>query len=105
MTPTALTPPPPASPPRPDPRADLHAQARALETAFLAEMLKSADTVRMASGLEGADEVQPFEPFLAEAQARALVAAGGLGLTESLVAALARATDRTNNGATHGARA
>lgn len=75
-------------------RSTLRAQARALETAFVAEMLKAAGTVRMQSGLEGSDEVQPFEPFLAEAQARALVAAGGLGLTDSLVAALARQAGR-----------
>lgn len=89
-----LTPPAPRPTGHADPRADLRVQARALETAFVAEMLKTAGTARMQSGLEGADEVQPFEPFLAEAQARALVAAGGLGLTDSLVAALARRADR-----------
>jgi Rod binding domain-containing protein len=84
---------PALTPNRPPERAELREQARALETAFVAEMLKAAGTVRMQSGLEGSDDVQPFEPFLAEAQARALVAAGGLGLTDSLVAALARRTD------------
>lgn len=85
-----ITPLPPSNPPRPDVAAPLRAQAQALETAFLAEMLKAAGTVRMAPGLSPDEGEQPFEPFLAEAQARALVARGGLGLTEALVRALER---------------
>ena len=81
----------PAGPPRPP--ADLRAQAQALETAFLAEMLKAAGTTRMGTGLPDGAADSPFEPFWAEAQARALVAAGGLGLTEALVAGLARRAD------------
>ena len=80
--------PPLAAPTRPAP--DLRAQAQALETAFLAEMLKSAGTAGMGTGLPGGAQEQPFEPFWAEAQARALMAAGGLGLTDSLVAGLER---------------
>jgi peptidoglycan hydrolase FlgJ len=85
---------PPAAPPPapipPDRLARIRAQAQALETAFLAEMLRSAGTVRMGSGLPDQSPEAPFDPFLAEAQARALMAAGGLGLTESLVSALIR---------------
>ena len=81
-----------APPPRPtgDGRAALRAQAQALETAFLAEMLKAAGTVRMDTGLTEGQDDPPFTPFLAEAQARALVARGGLGLTEALMSALER---------------
>lgn len=71
------------------PTADVAARARDLETAFLAQMLKAAGTVRMGSGLPGAEADQPFEPFWAEAQARALMAAGGLGLAEVLARTLA----------------
>jgi Rod binding domain-containing protein len=78
----------PALPARPSP--DLRAQAQALETAFLAEMLKASGMARMGTGLPGGAEDSPFEPFWAEAQARALMAAGGLGLTDSLVAGLTR---------------
>lgn len=79
---------PPPTAARPDPLAPLRAQARALETAFLAEMLKSAGTARMGPGDDAPGSA--FEPFLAEAQARALVQRGGIGLEEPLVRALAR---------------
>lgn len=83
----------PTAPPLPRPApGGLHAQAQALETAFIAEMLRASGTVRMSSGLtEGGDTagVQAFEPFLAEVQARALMQSGGLGLTQALSAALA----------------
>ena len=82
---TAVTRPPQTQP-------DLRDQARALETAFLAEMLKTAGTARMGNGLPDAPADGPFDPYWAEAQARALMAAGGLGLTDPLVAGLARRT-------------
>lgn len=85
---------PPA--PRPPPGAasrpsDLRQQAQALETAFLAEMLRTAGTARMQGHPAEGGRDLPFDTFLAEAQARALMAGGGLGLTESLVRSLLRA--------------
>lgn len=87
-----MIPPLPAARPGhlPPTRTDLHAQARALETAFIAEMLKAAGTARVDSGLSDASADSAFDIFWAEAQARALMAAGGLGLTESLLAGLER---------------
>lgn len=68
----------------------LRRTAQALETAFLAEMLKAAGTVRSPEGFDGGPGEAQFASFMAEAQARALVAAGGLGLTEAIMATLAR---------------
>jgi len=73
------------------PPQDLMASARAFETAFLAEMLLAAGTTRTGEGAESGPS--PFESFMAEAQARALVAAGGLGLTAPIAAALSRRAD------------
>ncbi|KFI33420.1 flagellar rod assembly protein FlgJ [Haematobacter missouriensis] len=63
----------------------LRAAAAALEGAFLAEMLKSAEVKSDLGG--GAGEAQ-FASFLREAQAKQLVCAGGVGLSESLFTAL-----------------
>jgi len=81
---------PPPQPNRRPPEPDLLRSARALETAFLAEMLKSAGTARPAESLGGGAGEEQFTSFLAEAQARALVAAGGLGLTEVIAESLRR---------------
>jgi Rod binding domain-containing protein len=73
--------------PAPD-TADLRAVARALEAGFLEEMLKHAGfgEARGAFG-GGVGEAQVASLLRAE-QARALVARGGLGLSESLFQAL-----------------
>jgi peptidoglycan hydrolase FlgJ len=73
-----------------NPRPDLRRSAQALETAFLAEMLKAAGTVQTPDGFDGGPGEAQFATFLADAQARALVAAGGLGLTSAIEAALSR---------------
>ncbi len=75
---------------RPHARSELMQTARGLETAFLAEMLKAAGTVRSSQDTEGGSAEDPFTSFMADAQARALVAAGGLGLTPVIAASLAR---------------
>jgi peptidoglycan hydrolase FlgJ len=80
--------PPPRSGPAPS-TADLQRTARALETAFLSEMLKAAGTARPAEGMDGGPGEAQFASFMADAQARALVAAGGLGLTDAIATALA----------------
>ncbi|ADO43482.1 rod-binding protein [Ketogulonicigenium vulgare] len=74
------------------PQTRLRDAAEALETSFLAEMLKSAGLGRAqaAMGGTGSDE---FSTFLLEAQAREMVKAGGIGLAESLYQALAARGD------------
>ena len=68
---------------------DLQRSARALETAFLAEMLRAAGTARPSESMDGGPGEAQFASFMADAQARALVAAGGLGLTDAIATALA----------------
>jgi peptidoglycan hydrolase FlgJ len=77
-----------ARPPGPD--ADLRRAAEALETAFLAEFLAAAGTARPPEGQDGGTGEAQFASFMTEAQARAMVTAGGLGLTGAIMAALAR---------------
>lgn len=72
------------------PQTDLQRNARDLETAFLAEMLKAAGTVQTPEGFDGGPGEAQFATFLADAQARALMAAGGLGLAPAIEASLAR---------------
>ena len=78
----ALTPspPPPISP--------LRRSAEALETAFLAEMLKTAGVFKPSESFGGGEGEEQFTSFLADAQARAMVARGGLGLADSIERAL-----------------
>lgn len=77
----------------------LRRHAEALESAFLAEMLKSAGLVRATTALGGGEGEEQFVSFLADAQARAMVARGGIGLTnaieQALVARCNPAGDRT----------
>lgn len=91
MIPVQPSPPPLAAGPQPpDP---LRAAAAELETAFLAEMLKSSglgDTPDAFGG--GAGEAQ-FASFLREAQAREMVKAGGIGLAEAIHRALSARSD------------
>lgn len=74
-----------APPPRPDP---LRTVAAELETVFLAEMLRNAG-LGSGGGLGDSDAAGQFDSFICTAQAGAMVAAGGIGLTESLFRALA----------------
>lgn len=66
----------------------LRRSAVALESAFLAEMLKSAGLVRASTAMNGSEGEEQFVSFLADAQARAIVARGGLGLADSIERAL-----------------
>lgn len=88
---------PPAPPlPAPAPSGALRARAEALESAFLAEMLRHAglgsgpgegfNTLRGPFG--GGIGEEQFGSFLREAMAGQMVRAGGIGLTESLLRAL-----------------
>lgn len=82
---------PPAAPPG---QPALFRAAQELETTFLAEMLRAAGLGESGGSFGGsfgggAGEAH-FRSFLVDEQARGLVEAGGIGLTESLFAALAR---------------
>ena len=77
------------------PSADdrLHEAARELEATFLAEMLKSADFGKPRESFGGGAGEQQFGSFLREAQAEAMVKAGGIGLAEHLFNALTGRSD------------
>ncbi|WP_370225810.1 rod-binding protein [Pararhodobacter marinus] len=81
---------PPRSQPeatRPDPAS--RRSAEALEASFLAEMFKSAGLFRPTEALDGGGEgEQHFASFLADEQARAIVARGGIGLADAIESSL-----------------
>lgn len=62
--------------------------ANRLEATFLAEMLKSAGLDAMEGAFGGGIGEDQFTSFLREAQAEKLVAAGGIGLAESIFNAM-----------------
>lgn len=73
--------PPPSLPNTPSP---LHAKAAEMEAAFLSEMLQAAGLGRPSKDFGGGAGEEQFASFLREAQAKAIVQSGGLGLTEAL---------------------
>ena len=102
MTPTPIDAGPtsgrsPASPPARltgGPPGDLTRDARLMEAAqkleagFLAEMLTSAGLGSPRGDFGGGAGEEHFSSFLIEAQAREMVAAGGIGLAQSLFEAM-----------------
>ena len=68
--------------------ARLRAAAEAMEASFLSVMLQSAGLGAPREGMGGGIGEEQFASFLAEAHAEALVRRGGIGLAESLFAAL-----------------
>lgn len=87
-----------ARPPAAAPEDDLRRKAAELETVFLSEMLGHAglgDARREFGGGIGEDQ---FASFLRNEQARAIVAAGGIGLTERLFRALSAAPGGAGQG-------
>lgn len=66
----------------------LRTRAADLEAAFLAEMLGAAGMSAQSGAFGGGVGEEQFESFLREAQAKAMVRAGGIGLTEALVRAM-----------------
>lgn len=82
-----------AGPQRPDEvarNALLKQKACDLEAAFLAEMLSHAGLDSAEGGFSGGVGEEQFASFLREAQAKAIVAKGGLGLAENLYQSLVR---------------
>ncbi|KPQ07020.1 MAG: Rod binding protein [Rhodobacteraceae bacterium HLUCCA12] len=77
----------PVRPPAPAPSA-LRQSAEALETAFLAQMLKSAGIGQPPDSMNGGPGEEHFASFMTEAHARALMARGGLGLADHVERAL-----------------
>ena len=73
----------------------LRSAARALEASFLAEMLKSAGLGAQRQTFNGGAGEDQFASFLRQEQAKAMVEAGGIGLSESLYQALKVRTDGT----------
>lgn len=72
--------------------AALRQAAEALETQFLAEMLKAAGLGEARDARGGIGEEQ-FSSFLTEAQAREMTRAGGIGLAEAFYHALRERSD------------
>lgn len=72
---------PSAPPPMPDPRAEIRAQAQALESFLFAEMLRVSGTGTPSPA--GGSESQ-FDSFLRQAQADAVAASGQTGLSEAI---------------------
>ena len=68
----------------------MHQAARDLETAFLTEMLQSAGFGKMPGTFNGGAGEEQFQSLLTDAKARALMAAGGLGLADKIATALDR---------------
>lgn len=66
----------------------LRTAARELEASFLAEMLKSAGVGKPRDGFGGGHGEDQFASFLRQEQAREMVKAGGIGLTEALFQSL-----------------
>lgn len=66
----------------------LRAKAAELESAFLSEMLGHAGLGAAKGDFGGGIGEEQFASFLREAEAKAIVKAGGIGLTEALFRAM-----------------
>lgn len=73
----------------------LRRSAESLEAAFLSEMLKHAGAFRPAETFGGGEGEEQFTSFLADIQAEAIVARGGIGLADSIEQALRTRMSRT----------
>jgi len=68
--------------------ARLRAAAESLEAGFLSEMLKATGIGTTPTAFGGGAGEDHFASFLRDAQAQQMVAAGGIGLAESLFEAM-----------------
>lgn len=71
----------------------LRQAAQELEVSFLAEMLKSAGFGKPRESFGGGAGEDQFASFLRKEHARAMVQAGGIGLSESFYQALVERAD------------
>lgn len=72
----------------PDPSIRLRKVAEDLEATFLSEMLKSAGVGKTREAFGGGIGEDQFGSFLRDAQAKEMVRAGGIGLSETIFNAL-----------------
>ena len=79
---------PAATPQKAVDEVQLRRTAAAFESAFLAEMLKNAGLGKVPDGFGGGAGEDQFGSFLREEQAKAMVARGGIGLSEVIFEAL-----------------
>ena len=70
------------------PDAKARQVAKDLEAAFVSQMLKSAGVGASTGPFSGGSGEDQFASFLRDAQAREMVKAGGIGLAESIFAAM-----------------
>lgn len=78
----------------PSPRsAQLMQKAKELETSFLSEMLAHTGLDAQTGAFSGGLGEDQFASFLREAQAKAMVDHGGLGLAQSIFQSLVRRDD------------
>lgn len=87
LTPASL----PKGPPEVARQDRLMDKARDLEAAFLAEMLAHAGLGAVEGEFSGGIGEEQFASFLREAQAKAIVEKGGIGLAEHLFQSMVRA--------------
>jgi flagellar protein FlgJ len=74
----------------PSAKTALRDKAKALEAAFLTEMLRHSGLGEQQNTFGGGIGETQFTSFLREAQAKAMVDAGGIGLAEMLMRSLAQ---------------
>jgi flagellar protein FlgJ len=82
--------------PQTDRQAVLMQKAKDLEAAFLSEMLSYAGVDAPSGAFSGGVGEDQYASFLRDAQARAIVDHGGIGLAEKLFQSLARHDDATD---------
>ena len=71
-----------------DQKKTIKLAADKLEAQFLAEMLKASGVGQPRSGFGGGIGEEQFSSFLADAYAKEMVQAGGLGLSDAIYASL-----------------
>ena len=76
---------------------ELRQAAQELETTFLAEMLKSAGLGQTSESFGGGAGEDQFSSFLMRDHARAMVRAGGIGLSEAIFEALKERENGSTN--------
>jgi peptidoglycan hydrolase FlgJ len=77
-------------PPVPQPDSPLMQKAKELEASFLSEMLGHAGLGASEGGFGGGIGEEQFASFLRDAQAKQMVAHGGIGLAEQLFHAMSK---------------
>ncbi len=83
----------PTSLPTNDRKAVIMTQAKALEAAFVTEMLGHAGLDAQSDSFSGGIGEDQFASFLRDEQAKLMVAKGGIGLAEKLFHAMQGAED------------